>query len=212
MNNILEELITTGERFAGDNAVITNCSNEFLHLAHRELVNNDECRSCRVVFNEKNNEMINELFSNYNDMNKKIFARTYVITFIINSMSQAYPEIENFGLGFDTKDLEFGLTAFENKDYLALKNYYLKAPWANDIATIVSRFGKMELNVFMTCKLNKYIQQEINNQIGSRLPYCVKIFTNQSTLSSYTTTNGEFIQSPHDYISYDFSNLENKTL
>lgn len=212
MNNIIEELITTGERASSDNAILTNCSEDFIRLAHRHLNNEDSIRAIKVVFNEQKARMIQDLFHHFDDYARRIFSRAYVASEIVLAIFDAYPEIEDFRLGFTRDTIMEGLSAFKNKDYTACREYYKVAPLASDIREIVDEFGKAELNIFITAPLNKYIQQEINNQIGSRLPYCVKIFTTLDRLTSYSTTNHEFIQSPHDYISYDYNVLESRTV
>ena len=71
-----------------------------------------------------------------------------------------------------------------------------------NITSRAKSIGDIELNIFVYGVFDKYTQQAINNFISSREPYSIKMFLIDKMSSMYDQL-GNFIQSPHDYMTRD---------
>ncbi len=205
---LVDELLTTGARASSDNVVMVNCSINFMRMAKDVLTNNNECKAINVVLNPSIKENVTKLLDMVpNTDHQKIYARTFVASMIMLEILKNYDNIK-LGFEYTLEDISHGIRAFLSGDLFSVKEYHIQhAPWSMDIERIVRKYGKMELNIFLIGKIDRRIQHEINEYIFSRLPYCVKIFTNEERLSSYHTSFDGVIQTPHDYIGYDMMKL-----
>ncbi|MFQ6752411.1 MAG: hypothetical protein ACLRFL_02455 [Clostridia bacterium] len=208
---LIDELITTGARASSDNVVVVNCSYNFMRMAIEGLNNTDDCRAICVIINAKTNEKISKFLDSILDRDhQKIYARTFVGSIIMLEMLKNYEDV-NLGFEYDKELLSSGIEAFISQDADRVKEFYIHhAPWSMDIERVVRKYGKMELNIFLSNKIDTRLQNEINNFIFSRLPYCVKVFTSADRLSSYRTTSGDMIQIPHDFTEYDMVKLNSE--
>ena len=205
---ILEELMTTGARHSSDNVVVVNCSSDFMRMAKDRLVSNDDCRAINIVINANVNDSVAKFLDKVEDNDhQKIFTRTFIASIIMHEVLKNYDNV-SLGFEYDIEDLSRGISAFMAQDIISVREYHIQhAPWSMDIERVVRKYGKMELNVFLPSMVDIRIQREINNYISSRLPFCVKVFTNEDRLSSYQTSFNEVIQVPHDFTEYDMIKL-----
>ena len=201
---ILEDLMTTGARHSSDNVVVVNCSSDFMRMAKDRLVSNNDCKAINVVINANVNDSVSKFLDLVDDKDhQKMFTRTFIASIIMHEVLNNYDNVNDI-FEYDVEDLSRGISAFLAQDLISVREYHIQhAPWSMDIERVVRKYGKMELNIFIPNMVDIRIQREINNYISSRLPFCVKVFTNEDRLSSYQTSFNEVIQIPHDFTEYD---------
>lgn len=208
----IDSFLKAGGRYSGDNIIFTSCSPAFLSIVN-EIIENDNnplVLPCKVEIKNDDIMLIAKVQSLFDDKIKKdVLTRTFLTIYVAKNTMQSLG-IDDFKNVCSQSDLEVGLRAFHSLNAQKIKDFYLMAPLPEEIDRMIAKLDKkIELNLVLpNGNNNALLQRYINNYIGSRLPYCVKLFTAENSLCSYFTSNGQFIERPHDYQSVDVKNLE----
>jgi len=183
-----------------DNFIFENCPLEFIDLAYDSLRNNcNNVKSCCIKLDGEIEKSLKVLLDKCsNEMQKKIFARDFIVSLIVYEMLKDESVHIKDLTSLDT--LKKGITDMLKGDFDSAREFSLEAPMPYDIKRIMNKIGKIELNFFLLDCKDMELQRAINVFIASREPYSVKIFSN-SKLASYADQNGTLIETPHDYMS-----------
>ena len=190
-----EDYLTCGR--TRDNFIFENCPIEFMENAKDLLSKScDEVKSCVVTIDRAmENGFLKTLNKCSNDLQEKSVARDLVASLIIRELLKGEKTEE-----FPEEELDKGIDALLCGNFGEVKEYHFKSPFPYDVARLMKKVGKIELNIFLENTQNVQLQQAVNIFISSREPYSVKIFTNNERLPSYYDQTGNLIQSPHDYM------------
>ena len=203
---------------SSDNFVFECCKEDFYDRAKMVRENSESelgLRACVVSLGEKDCLALEKIHEQCaNEFQCKVLSRTFLSAKIFLELQKTF--------GADSlaraskEELRNGLYAFESGDFEEVKKFYVEAPMFNELSRIYRKNGGFELDFFEDCRLNKYLQESINDLLYSREPFSVKVFS-KDRLTTYVTSNGDFVQSPHDYLTLglgDFSwlNRENEEM
>ena len=89
-----------------------------------------------------------------------------------------------------------GLTSCSREERIQA---YINAPSHYDIEDMIKRGQKTHLAIFEDNVNCSILQGAINDYIGSRTPYSIKLFTSSNNLSNSYDSNGNLISPVHDY-------------
>lgn len=195
-----------------DNFIFENCPLELIDLAQKGLsINSENKKPCNILITKKIENKLNRTLEKFeSELQKKIIARIFFTSLFLRELIKLENKAEQLNF------LEKGITSLLSENIENIKEYIINSPHPLDIEKAIKEIGEIELNIFLVDTENKFLQQAVNNYLSSRLPYSVKIFTNNEKLCTYYDQNGNFIQAPHDYInvnvynyiSIDYNNLE----
>ena len=197
----IDGYLTCGATY--DNFIFDKCSLEVMKFAISNLskTQSETFKSVNLCFSSADKAMMDKIASCCdNDYQKNLLAGSYFnlkyMLGILNVFGEKRSE-------FKKQDLIDIIKTFSSGRLDLAIDCYRRSPSNYDINVITKKVPKFELNIFCLGEQNKYLQMAINNYISSRLPYSIKLFTNSDRLSTYFTSSGEFMQSPHDYLSID---------
>ncbi len=201
-NYMLYQYVYPGVRPVSDNIVITDCDDDFLLGAEEILKSCDSIKSVVIKIDDNENSIINNIEINFDDdLKKKVLTRTCLTAKIMRELLLEF-DVKNTRF-HSLNDIEVGLNYFKSLDKENMIKFYRIAPMIDDIEDFVKKNDnqQVEINFILTAEnINKNLQRAINDLIYSRLPFLVRVLTNQKELASYYTLNGEFIEVPHDYV------------
>ena len=200
--------LKTGSIGCNDNYVFINCPEWFMEEVE-DIVSHDENHtiSCVIKFTREDEcGLLRTLLQCKQAYHLKIFCRTFVLSRLMLELMkkkglQEFNEIK-------LVSLEKGIKALTDGDYEKSRIYYsCDCPSILDFKELVKQSGKVEFNVFI-CDLQEIdIQQALNNFIGARESYAIKLFTAKDKLNIYYDQVGNLIQSPHDFRLIDASKM-----
>lgn len=209
----IDSFLKAGGRYSGDNVIFTSCSPAFLSVVN-EIIENDNnplVLPCKVELKNDDIELISKVQTLFDDKLKKdVLTRTYLTSHFALEVMRVFG-INNSKEICSKTELENGLQAFKDLDVNKIINFYKTAPLPEEVDWNIEKLDekKIELNIVLPDgNSNVLLQRYINNYIGSRLRYCVKLFTKDKNLVSYLTSNEQLIERPHDYQLVDVANLE----
>lgn len=202
-----EEYLACGQ--ARDNMVFTACSNRVLDWIKNYLKNSQQKDILAVVELSRQDEMGFEqiLESCTDEFQKNLLSQEFITSCVLRSAMINAGSKDDFLSPIEICN-KF-LDACQRGDFEGVKQLYTKAPMQYQVAYFVRKYGRLEMDFFLCDTQNKYIQRAINNFLSAREPYCVKVFSNTNLLPSYITSNGQRVESPHDYIDMNINNFLN---
>ena len=201
----IEQYLIAGNTY--DNFIFENCPSEFLIFAEKQLSeSNNEVKPCNIKLTRKEQSEAESVFSQCdNDFQKKVLASYYVTILILKELFKGQNEDGFLALQNQVEE-------FKNNNFEKIKQNYMSGYMPYDVARKSKKMGqKIELNIFLCDMDNVVLQQAINNFVGSREPYSVKIFTNKEQLATYYDANGNIIECPHDFMRRDVTNFIEKS-
>lgn len=192
----IKEYLTCG--CTKDNFIFENCPIDILDEAKIRLA--EDCngvQSCCVEFGTDEVDCIKEILGQFDsDYAKKLIGRDFVCCKIMQSLSNIDTDKEEYDC------MTTILNSFLTKDIDIIRRFHSDCPMPYNITSRAKSIGDIELNIFVYGVFDKYTQQAINNFISSREPYSIKMFLIDKMSSIYDQL-GNFIQSPHDYMTRD---------
>lgn len=190
------EYLTSG--CTKDNFIFENCPIELLNVAKTSLTRNcNGVQSCCVEFSSQELLDINDILDQLEgDYAKKLISRDFVCCKIMQSLLNQSKDMDEYNRITDI------INVFLLNNVDGIKSLHCECPMPYDITHKAKVMGNIELNFFMYGKTDKYTQQAINNFVSSREPYSIKIFLSEQMSTVYDQL-GNFIQSPHDYMTRD---------
>lgn len=200
--------LKTGGIGCSDNYVFTNCPNWFMEEVE-SLVASDANNtiSCSLKFTRKEERgLLRTLGQCDKPFKEKVLCRTLILSmFMIELMrKKGLQEFERLNL----ERLEKGVYALFEGDYeKSIIFHACDSPNVLDLKDMVKLVGNLELNVFLYGLEGIEIQQALNNLIGAREPYAIKLFTAKERLNVYYDQVGNLIQNPHDFRLIDASKM-----
>ncbi len=194
-----------------DNMLFENCPFNLMLLAGKNLsIAQNNCTSINIALNAGTEMKLEKLFASCEtELQRIIFAECYVNSLIMLQIMKKF-NVKETKFGTSIQEIQKGLNILEFGNFDDAKNYYTNAPMAFEVSKAIRKQQRAELNVFLFNTKNKYLQLAINKYLASREPYSIKVFTD-SKLPTYYTHDGQFIQSPHDYLLYDLKGGSEKT-
>lgn len=196
--NFSNYYLTCGQTY--DNFVFENCPKEFLRVAKKMLSKNSvDTKSCIIVLTRDDEVKVENVFEQCRDrLQQRILARDFVTSLVMREVLRGYsPRLSSFC------EVNEQIKAFMENDFNKVKHFHSTSFFPSDVADMKSEVGKFELNIFLLNTENVELQRAINNFISSRTSYSIKLFTNNPQLASYTDQSGNYIQSPHDFMTRD---------
>ncbi len=199
----IKEYLSCGKSY--DNYILLSCNKELLKFAMSNLkkTQDESCKCISICFTREEEEKLEKVFALCaEDYQRQILANSY---FNAKFLLQILSEYNITYRGCSKELLERQINDYLSGDYTKAVNAYKNMPTAFDVSQLVKKVSHFELNVFCIDINNKHVQMSINDYISSRLPYSIKLFTNSKSLATYYSSNGQFMQSPHDYLNIDIS-------
>ena len=196
-----EEFLSVGK--VRDNLIFENCPLELIEEAEILLEpSSDTTKSCVIKITENIGQKLEQTLEKCdNNSQKEIIARDLFVSMFMLELLKHIESSQD-----KSQKIRNGIESLLSGSLERAKEYIFQSPMPLEIYTTAKKVGKIELNIFIINNKNKYLQQAINNFVASREPYSIKIFSD-SNLISYLDQNGEFIQSPHDYISMNVNKI-----
>ena len=185
-----------------DNIMFLGCPTEFLDVAKDELTKNIALKSikpCCVKIDRLMEEKLEyHLDHCATDFQKQLIARDFVCTLIKKEILKHYKNKLS-----EKHIINNAIRDYMDDEFYRVKDFHQFAPMPSDITRDSKKLDRIELNLFLDGTQNKFVQQAVNNFISSREPYSIKLFTNNSQLSTHYDQLGHLVQSPHDYRNVD---------
>lgn len=199
----IKEYLSCGKTY--DNYILLDCNKELIKFAITNLygTQDENCRCINICFTREEEERLEKVFILCaEDYQRQILANSYFNAKFLLHMLKEYNITYR---GFSKEFLEGKINEYLSGDYTKVVNAYKNMPTAFDVSQLVKKISHFELNVFCVDINNKHVQMSINDYISSRLSYSIKLFTNSKCLATNYSSNGQFMQSPHDYLNIDVS-------
>ena len=202
MNNIemnsyfKNQFLTSGQTYGKH--IITNVPTAILEQAPQIINNsNKDHKACNIILTREEEKQIEKtLYPSLDKYTRTILARDYICAIIYRELSRII-DISYKQLQIVDSQLE----AFTNNNLGLLKELHSTSLMPNNIVELIKKEGNIDLNLFLHSTQNIDIQRAFNIFMSSRVPFSIKIFTNNEKIPSYTDSLGTLIECPHDYTS-----------
>ncbi len=206
-NYFVDEYLTCGKNRG--NFVFMGASYDVMGEVFNSLQEaKNNCVPINVCLRINDVAQIKKLISECDCEYKKVLMAECYFNSLIMSEIMKKCGLKKTMFGCTLQDVEDGLNALRSGKFDRATEYYVKAPMSSEIEMFAKRFKvRIEINVFLYNMENKYFQFAVNKFLFSRLPFAFKVFSNKPFCTN-TTSRGEFVQSPHDYVLVDV--LKNK--
>ena len=178
-----------------DNYVFFGFPKEMVEPAKLILNKNKEKKSCFITIDAEMEEKLNATLDGFtNEKHKDIICRDLFVTLFMKELTKDSAENQTY-----QDFLEKGLDMILSGDSQIAKEYHSFCPMPLELTKMIKNNLPIVLNIFLTDANNVYLQRAINNYLGAREPYSIRVFTNQKKLTSYYDQMGNAIQPIHDY-------------
>lgn len=210
-NYIIDSIIKPNFRPSSDNVLIVNADNNLINDINKYSIIDNKYSTiyCILEFKNSDNEItkkVSDLFEE--DWKKLSIIRAFVVAKILKELYKKLKitEIEDC---CTIEEINKGMNSFCSLDKEKIIDFYKIIPFPDIIEKIARRYKdkSVEINFLITTDLNEYTQKNINNFIGSREPYLVRIISSLDSISTYLDTSNNLIESPHDYSYIDYNKI-----
>lgn len=178
-----------------DNYVFFGFPKEMTEPAKLILNKNKESKSCFITIDAEMEAKLNETLNGFtNDKHKDIICRDLFVTLFMKELTKDSTENQTY-----QDFLEKGLDMILSGDSQIAKEYHSFCPMPLELTKMIKKNLPMVLNVFLIDAKNVHLQRALNNYIGSREPYSIRVFSTQRKFPSYYDQSGNAIQTIHDF-------------
>ena len=200
------------QSFGSDHEIFFNTPTDLMPIIAEELRNQcNESQSTAITsFNNSECSLLdNTLYSLINSNNRpyslyqirsicSAYVRTKILLSVIEShKNKTNEDLQNISL------IEKLLENFHSQDINLIIDAYTNSPLDLDIENEIKRNPRTNIALFESDINSNLMQSAINNYIGSRTRYSMKVFTNQPRLHNNYDTSGNLVSPIHDYRAID---------
>lgn len=175
---------------------------------------NDNCEIAIVTINKHECSIFDSIFNIFSasDINTpsrinpiyqtRAICLAYIRTKILLGILESCNNIteENTEIIAKLKNI---LKGFNSEDKNELISSYINSPLDLDIEDEIKKIPRTNIALFESDVNSNLMQSAINNYIGSRTRYSMKVFTNQPRLHNNYDTSGNLVSPIHDYRAID---------
>lgn len=170
-----------------DNHIYFGLNSDEINNLHQLLKNDYGCLDIVINFNDMNKlDNLIKCIPNNLDQNliKKYIYQHYLYYKILSFIEE----------DINLKNVLFGGNINEFRDYkFVMFSSVLKK------LELFAQNKRIRLHFFVDEYNNKYLQQQINDLIYMRISIAVRCYTVNDNLTTYLTSDGNMLESPHDY-------------
>ena len=195
MENQMKELKEMLNDQSSDNYVFFGFPKQMSEPAKVILGKNKNAKSCFITIDAEMEEKLNVTLDGFtNDKHKDIICRDLFVTLFMKELTKDSEENQTYQ-GF----LDKGLDMILSGDCELAKDYHTFCPMPLELSKMIKKNLPIVLNVFLVDANNINLQRALNNYIGSKEPYSIRIFSTQKKFPCYYDQAGNAIQTINDF-------------